>query len=72
MCNLFLDLPEAIENISYLVDQIESFSLNRDVLLPKFEIPKEFLKKHKNNVVDENDYLRYLTYQGAKKRYIEI
>ncbi|MEE2954072.1 MAG: DNA polymerase III subunit alpha [Bacteroidota bacterium] len=72
MCELFIDLPEAIDNISYLVDQIESFLLNRDVLLPNFEIPKIFLAKKQDNVIDENEYLRYLTYEGAKERYIEI
>ena len=28
------DLPESIENITEIVDKIEVFTLNRDVLLP--------------------------------------
>jgi len=64
MKSLFRDLPEAIETISEIVDKIESYSLERNVLLPKFDIPKEF------NTEDE--YLRHLTYEGAQKKYPEI
>jgi len=64
MKELFKDLPNAIENINELVNKVESFELDRDVLLPAFDIPEGF--------ESENDYLRHLTYEGAKKRYPEI
>ena len=72
MKELFKDVPEAILNIQEVVDKIEPFELARDVLLPKFEIPEEFV--HKADVLEgtnhgENAYLRYFTYEGAKKRY---
>lgn len=75
MRSLFYDLPEAIENLSELLSKIESYDLASDVLLPKFDIPVEF-----KIVEDEKDggtrgemgYLRYLTYEGAIKRYGEI
>ncbi len=72
---LFKDVPEAILNVQEVVDKIESFELARDVLLPKFDIPLEF--KAAEDKADggnrgENDYLRHLTYEGAKKRYAEI
>ncbi len=75
MKKVFHDLPEAIINIQEILDKIEIYSLNRDVLLPKFDIPKEF--QHEEDELDggkrgENAYLRYLTYEGAKKRYKEI
>lgn len=75
MKNLFRDIPDAIINISEIVNQIEPYSLYRDVLLPKFDIPAEF--QHAEDEIDggkrgENSYLRYLTYEGAKKRYKEI
>jgi len=75
MKEAFTDLPEAIENISELIDKIEEFKLERPVLLPKFEIPEEF--KDPQDDEDggkrgENAYLRHLTYEGAKKRYPEI
>ncbi len=72
---LFKDLPEAIENISEVIDKVESFTLARKVLLPKFDIPETFMhsedEKDKGNR-GENDYLRHLTYEGAKKRYPEL
>ena len=45
MKSIFRDLPEAIETISEIVDKIESYTLERNVLLPKFDIPKEFKTK---------------------------
>ena len=61
MKNLFRDLPEAIDNLSEIVDKIETYKLERKVALPKFDIPKTFKS--------EDDYLKHLTYEGAKKRY---
>ncbi|WP_299051525.1 DNA polymerase III subunit alpha [uncultured Polaribacter sp.] len=75
MKTLFADLPEAIINIQEIVDKIEIFTLARDVLLPAFDIPDEF--KDAKDEEDggkrgENNFLRHLTYEGAKKRYGEI
>ena len=75
MKNLFADLPEAIINIQEIVDKIDIFTLARDVLLPAFDIPNEF--KDAKDEEDggkrgENNFLRHLTYEGAKKRYGEI
>src|SRR5690554_3563266 len=72
---LFADIPEAINNIDEIVNKVEAYSLYRDVLLPKFDIPEEFLVEEDN--IDggkrgENKYLRHLTYVGAEKRYKEI
>ncbi len=64
MKSIFRDLPEAFETISEIVDKIESYTLERNVLLPKFDIPKEFST--------EDDYLRHLTYEGARKRYGDL
>ncbi|UII20108.1 DNA polymerase III subunit alpha [Fulvivirga ligni] len=72
---IFSDMPEAIENLSELIDKIETFKLDRDVLLPAFDIPEQF--KHPDDEKDggkrgENAFLRHLTYEGANKRYEEI
>jgi DNA polymerase-3 subunit alpha len=72
---LFSDLPEAITCTQEIVDKCEAYKLAREVLLPKFDIPEEF--KHPEDAADggkrgENAYLRYLTYEGAKKRYPEL
>ncbi|MDH5608041.1 MAG: DNA polymerase III subunit alpha [Cyclobacteriaceae bacterium] len=71
----FRDLPESIENISELLEKIEDFKLERDVLLPKFDIPEIFkneLDDSDNGKRGENAYLRHLTYEGASHRYGEI
>lgn len=71
---LFKDLPEAILNIEEVVSKIQPFTLNRDVLLPNFGIPEEFLDPADvdGGKRGENAYLRHLTYKGAKKRYPEL
>ena len=70
MKTLFKDLPEAILNIEALIDKIESFELAREVLLPKFGIPEEYLvSDDPDGKLGENNFLRYLTSEGAKKRY---
>jgi len=75
MKQLFADLPNAISNIQEIVDKIEVFSLARDVLLPAFDIPEKFQSKEDKEdggKRGENNYLKHLTYIGAKKRYGEI
>ena len=75
MKKLFSDLPEAISNITEIVDKIELFNLAREVLLPKFDIPEEFLveeDKSDGGKRGENKFLHHLTYEGAKRRYAEI
>ena len=69
MNRLFEDIPEAISNISEIVAKVEFFDLNRDVLLPKFNIPDDF--KSKTDDI-ENEYLRHITYRGAQKIYKKI
>lgn len=75
MKKLFADLPEAIACTHEIVQKIETYKLQRDVLLPKFDIPDQF-KDPQDDIDDEkrgeNAYLRHLTYEGAKKRYGEI
>ena len=72
---LFADLPESIENITEIVDKVEVFTLDRDVLLPAFDIPDEFVNPEDNNdggKRGENAYLRHITYEGAKFRYPDL
>jgi DNA polymerase III alpha subunit len=75
MKSLFSDLPDAITNIQEIVDKIEIYTLARNVLLPKFAIPQEFVNpedEKDGGVRGENAYLKHLTFEGAKKRYGEI
>lgn len=64
MVVLFADLPEALSNTQEIVDKIETYSLERDAMMPHFTLPEGF--------DDSNDYLRHITYQGAEKLYHEI
>jgi DNA polymerase-3 subunit alpha len=75
MVSLFADLPEAILNVQEIIEKCEPYPLAREVLLPAFDIPSEFISPE--DVLDggkrgENAFLRHLTYEGAKKRYKEI
>jgi DNA polymerase-3 subunit alpha len=75
MKSLFADLPEAILNVQEIIDKVETYKLAREVLLPKFDIPQQFIVAEDEQDAGkrgENTYLRYLTYEGAKKRYGEI
>ena len=72
MKSLFADLPDAIKNVKALVDEFEAYELERDILLPAFDIPEEFVSPEDS--VDggkrgENAYLRHLVYEGAKDRW---
>lgn len=72
MKEIFKDVPEAIVNVQEIVDKVEPYSLYRDVLLPKFDIPEQFLvaeDEADGGKRGENEFLRHLTYEGALKRY---
>ncbi len=61
---LFKDLPESVDNTMEIYDKVETLELARDVLLPNFPVPEGYSS--------QDDYLRGLTYQGAKKRWGDI
>lgn len=64
MAALFHDVPESIDNTGEIADKVENFSINSDLLLPSFRVPAGF--------GDMDNYLRHLTYDGARKRYGEL
>ncbi|SEW52429.1 DNA polymerase III subunit alpha [Chitinophaga arvensicola] len=64
MTKLFHDLPQAIDNTNEIVDKVQLLDLKRDILLPNFPIPKEF--------ITQDQYLRHITYEGARTRYMEM
>jgi len=61
---LFSDLPHALDNTIEIFDKIQPLDLKRDVLLPAFPLPDGF--------TTQDDYLRHLTFVGAKKRYGDL
>ena len=71
MTTLFHDLPESIDNTNEIVGKVETLKLKRDIMLPNFPIPPEF-KVHADDVMNQWEYLKHLTFEGALKRYGEI
>ena len=71
MQKLFEDVPEAIDNTNIIVDRVEVLNLKKDILLPNFTVPKEF-EVHADTNLNQWEYLRHLTYEGARERYSEI
>lgn len=61
MSDLFKDQPAAVANTMEIYDKIETLKLARDILLPAFPMPTGFKT--------QDEYLRHLTYEGAKRRY---
>lgn len=71
----FRNFPDAFEAYTEFLQKFEPYTLKRDVLLPAFDIPKEFqsdLDKEDGGKRGENAYLKHLTYEGAKAKYGEI
>lgn len=79
---LFADVPEAIDYTNEIVDKVETLNLYKDIMLPDFPIPDKFQihtrdethqdKTVKAGVLNQWEYLKHLTYEGAQKRYGEI
>lgn len=72
MKSLFKDLPEAISNTEAIANKVEAYDLARDVLLPAFEIPEQFLDakdQEDGGKRGENAYLKHITFEGARERY---
>ena len=64
MAKVFHDLPEAIDNTNEIVDKVDLLNLKRDILLPFFQVPKQFSS--------QDEYLEHITWEGAHRRYTEI
>lgn len=82
MKQLFADIPESIDNTNAIVDKVEILNLKKDILLPAFPVPKEYQIHFSDEVVGKDiikpdvnnqwEYLKALTFKGAKERYGEI
>ena len=64
MSHVFKDVPEALDNTNEIVGKVEHLKLKQDIMLPNFVIPTDF--------TNQDEYLRHLTYTGAKERYKDI
>ncbi len=64
MAALFGDLPEALENTLEVYNKIQVYELDHKPIMPNFPLPEGF--------TDADEYLRHITYEGAKRRYLTI
>jgi DNA polymerase III subunit alpha len=65
MAELFADIPEALTNTQEVVDKIEDYEITtKKIMLPVFPLPEGF--------ESEDEYLRHLTYEGAKRFYPDL
>ena len=71
MMKLFADIPESIDNTNMIVDKVEILDLKKDIALPNFPVAKEF-KVHADDTLNQWEYLRHITNEGAKNRYTTI
>jgi DNA polymerase-3 subunit alpha len=71
MKELFSDIPHAIDNTNMIVDKVDVLNLKKDILLPAFVVPDEF-RIHGDSNLDQWEYLKHLTFEGAQKRYGDI
>ena len=74
MGKLFQDIPQSLDNTMEIVDKVEPLKLKRDIMLPNFPIPDEFKINTGEGADQLNqwEYLKHLTYMGAKRRYTDI
>lgn len=61
---IFTDVPESIANTMEIYDKVDKLTLARDILLPAYPLPPQYKT--------QDEYLRGLTYEGARRRYGEI
>jgi DNA polymerase-3 subunit alpha len=64
MAAIFNDIPEVLTNTLEVAEKIEVYDIDNKPIMPHFPLPEGY--------TDANDYLRFLTYEGAKIRYPEL
>lgn len=64
MNRLFADVPTALDFTNEIYDKIENLKLKRDILMPNYPLPPGFQSQF--------EYLRHLTFEGAKRKYGSI
>ncbi len=64
MGEIFSDHPEVLKNTLEVAGKVEEFELNSNPVMPFYPLPEGF--------DNEDEYLKHLTYEGAKLRYADI
>ena len=68
MCELFSDVPEALENTMEIFDKVESYDIRHAPIVPAINIPDGFGNERREK---EDNYLEYLSFSKAKQIYGE-
>lgn len=68
MCELFSDIPEALENTMEIFDKVEFYDIHHDPIVPAIYIPNGFGNERREK---EDNYLEYLSFSKAKQIYGE-
>ncbi len=64
MAEIFPFYPDTLQNTQEIVDKTEEYDISHKVILPVFPLPENF--------TNEDDYLRFLTFEGTKRFYPEM
>ena len=64
MNELFADVPESLANTAEICDKVEFYTIDHGPILPNFPLPEGF--------DNDDDYLKHITYEGAKMRWVEM
>lgn len=68
MCELFADIPEALENTIDIFDKVEIYDIRHAPIIPTIDIPNCFGDE---KISKEDAYLEYLSFSKAKHIYGE-
>ena len=68
MCELFADIPEALENTMEIFNKVEFYDIRHAPIVPSINIPNGFGKERREK---EDNYLEYLSFSKAKQIYGE-
>ena len=68
MCELFVDIPAALENTMKIFDKVEFYDIRHAPIVPAINIPNGFGKERREK---EDNYLEYLSFSRAKQIYGE-
>ncbi len=68
ICELFADIPEALENTIDIFDKVEIYDIRHAPIIPTIDIPNYFGDE---KISKEDAYLEYLSFSKAKQIYGE-
>jgi len=69
MCELFVDVPEAIASTMEIFDKVEFYDIRHAPIVPSIDIPDGFGNDRSER---EDNYLEYLCFSKAKQIYGEL